>query len=321
AQAAQDAIVRLDGVEVRRASNGFKDLIDGVQIDLKRASPGSTVSLGVTRPSAAIEQAVGDFVVAYNELHSLLAKSVAPEVDGEAGGPLRGDLSIREMRRQLGQLPTTVLNSQGTIKTLAEIGVATNRDGTLSLNQGRLKQMLESDPAAVEALFNPVQYSSDPLLKITSAMGKAKPGTYTYTDLVPASGGIDASGMIDGIAATGSGPYLIAPYNSKALGLTVEVLGSLASATVTVDPGLGGALQAIRDAVRARSGPVVSSQERLSAEAKQIAKDQRELEVRSKAYYDQLVKTFTAMERQVSAFKATQSYLDQQIKIWTGDNS
>ncbi|MDP8913763.1 MAG: flagellar hook protein, partial [Pseudomonadota bacterium] len=42
AQAAQDAIVRLDGVEVRRASNGFKDLIDGVQIDLKRASPGST---------------------------------------------------------------------------------------------------------------------------------------------------------------------------------------------------------------------------------------------------------------------------------------
>jgi flagellar hook-associated protein 2 len=320
AQPAQDAIVRLDGVEVRRASNGFKDLIDGVQIDLKRASPGSTISLGVTRPTASIEQAVGDFVSAYNELHSLLAKSVAAEKDGQAGGPLRGDVSIREMRRQLAQLPTMVLNSQGTIKTLAEIGVATNRDGTLTLGTGRLKQMLESDPAAVEALFNPVQYSSDPLLKITSAMGKAKPGTYTYTDLVPAANGVDASGTVDGLAATGSGPFLIAPFNSKALGLTVEVKGALASATVTVDHGLGGALQSIRDSVRARSGPVVTSQERLSAEAKEIAKDQRELEVRSKAYYDQLVKNFTAMERQVSSFKATQSYLDQQIKIWTGNN-
>jgi flagellar hook-associated protein 2 len=181
--------------------------------------------------------------------------------------------------------------------------------------------MLESDPAAVEALFNPVQYSSDPLLKITSAMGKAKPGTYTYTDLVPASGGVDASGTVDGIAATGSGPFLIAPFNSKALGLTVEVKGALASATVTIDHGLGGALQSIRDSVRARSGPVATSQERLSAEAKQIAKDQRDLEVRSKAYYDQLVKNFTAMERQVSSFKATQSYLDQQIKMWTGNNN
>ena len=42
-----------------------------------------------------------------------------------------------------------------------------------------------------------------------------------------------------------------------------------------------------------------------------------EHETRSTAYYDRLLGTFTAMERQVSAFKATQSYLDQQIKMWT----
>ena len=29
--------------------------------------------------------------------------------------------------------------------------------------------------------------------------------------------------------------------------------------------------------------------------------------------------TFSSMERQVSAFKATQSYLDQQIQMWTND--
>lgn len=320
AQGARDAIVRLDGVEVRRATNSFKDLVDGVEIDLKRAAPGTIVALGAARPGAAIEQAVGDFVGAFNELAGLLAKATAPGANGQGGGPLRGDLSVREMRRQLAELPSQVLSSTGAIRTLAEIGVATNRDGTLSLNAARLKEVLAADPDGVEALFNPAQHSSDPLLAITSAVGKAKPGTYTFTNLVPAAGGADAAGTIDGLAANGSGPYLIAPWNSKAVGLVVEVRGSLASATVTIDSGLGGALQAIRDAVRARSGPIVNSQDRLRAEAKDIAEDRQALETRSAAYREKLVASFTAMERRVSAFKATQAYLDQQIKAWTSND-
>ena len=319
AQAAQDAIVKMDGVEIRRSSNSFKDLVPGVQFDLKKAAPGSIVNLGITRPTAAIEQAVNDFVAAYNELNTILAAATAPGVNGE-GGPLRGDLSIRDMRRQLGQLTSTVLNSRGNIKTLAEIGVRTNRDGSLSVSTPALQQALQNDPEGVEALFNPTQYSSDPNLVITSPMGKVKPGTYTFTNVVAESGGVAASGLIDGIAALGSGAFLIAPPSSDAAGLAVEIKGSFASATVTIDPGLGGALQAIRDALRARSGPIAKSEERLTEEAKDIAEDRTKLETRSKAYYDRLLEQFTTMERQVSAFKATQSYLEQQIKAWNGDN-
>src|SRR5512139_983386 len=121
AQAAQDAIVRLDGVEVHRSSNSFSDLIQGVQIDLKRASPGSILSLGIARPGAAIEQAVDDFVGAYNELAATLDKSTSAGSNGVAAGPLHNDLGIRQMRRQLAQLTSTVLSSQGSIRTLAEI--------------------------------------------------------------------------------------------------------------------------------------------------------------------------------------------------------
>jgi flagellar hook-associated protein 2 len=321
AQASQDAVVKLDGVEVRRASNSFRDVIAGVQIDLKRAQPGTTVSLGLTRPSAAIEQTMADFVSAYNQLADLLAKATAPAVDGKNGGPLRGDLSIREMKRQLAQIPSTVLNSRGTIRTLAEIGVGTNRDGTLTLNAAQLKAALERDPAGVEAMFNPTQYSSDPLLVINTPPGKVRPGTYVFTDLVPASGGGNASGLMDGVAAIGSGDFLIAPMSSRGLGLSVEVRGALASATVTIDPGLGGALQSIRDTLRARTGPIIGSQDRLRAEAAQIAKERQVMETRSAAYSERLLASFTAMERQVSAFKATQSYLEQQVKIWSGDNN
>jgi flagellar hook-associated protein 2 len=213
-----------------------------------------------------------------------------------------------------------VLNSQGSIRTLAEIGVRTNRDGSLSLNTAQLKEALQNNPAGVEALFNPTQFSSDPMLVITSQMGKVKPGTYTFTNVVPETGGVAASGQIDGIAAIGSGGFLIAPPSSAAAGLAVQVKGALASVTVTIDRGLGGALQAIRDELRGRSGPIAKSQERLSAEAKDIAQDRTALDARSKSYYDRLLSQFTTMERQVSSFKATQSYLEQQIKAWNSDN-
>jgi flagellar hook-associated protein 2 len=317
AQAAQDARLFLDGVEVLRSTNSFKDLIPGVQIDLKRAAPGSLVSLGISRPTESIKQAVSDFTVAYNELMSMVAEATKMGVDG-AGGPLRGDLGVREMQRQLRELTSKELVSSGTgPRTLAEIGVRTNRDGTLSVDTAALDRMLASDPAGVEALFNPSQYSSDPNILINSPMGQAKPGTYMVTNVVPQVGATPASGEIDGLAMTGTESFLVAPFGSKAIGLVLDVRGAVASATITIEPGFGGALQAIRDNLRSSTGPFASSQDRLKKEADDIADDRVEMESRHQTYYNQLLATFTAMERQVSSFKATQSYLDQQVKMWT----
>jgi flagellar hook-associated protein 2 len=319
AQAAQDAIVRLDGITVNRGTNSFSDLIPGVQIDLKKAQPGALVSLGATRPKAEIEQGMGDFVSAFNELVQLMKEATKAGLGAE-GGPLRGDVGLRAMQRQLGQLTSTALTVGGNgPHTLAEIGVRTNRDGTLSLDSFRLQAALTDYPDAVEALFNPSQWSSSPAATIKSAMGRVKPGTYTLTDLVPASGATPASGKVDGQAMTGVETNLVAPSGSGALGLIVGVEAAAPSVTITIEAGLGGALKAIRDALRDRNGPFAATNDRLRKEATGIADDKAELESRSTAYYDQLLGTFTSMERQVSAFRATQTYLEQQVKMWTND--
>lgn len=319
AQSAQDALLKLDGIEVSRASNSFSDLIPGVQIDLKKAQAGTTVSLGATRPTAAIEQAVGDFVAVYNELLAVISEKTAAGGAAGASGPLRGDIGVRDMQRQLAQLSTMTLVSQGSgPKTLAEIGVRTNRDGTLSLDEARLKSLLASDPEGVEALFNPSQHSSSPFVTIKSAVGRVKPGVYQVTDIIA---GDPASGKIDGVAAISSGPNLVGPASSAAVGLILGIAPGATSATISIDPGLGGALQSIRDTLRARNGPFAVTQERLSKESRAIADDREAMERRADNYYNQLLNTFTSMERQVSAFKATQSYLDQQIKMWTADRN
>jgi flagellar hook-associated protein 2 len=315
--AAQDAVVSLDGIEVHRATNSFSDLIPGVQIDLKKAAPDTPVGVGVTRPTAAIQQAVTDFVDTYNQLQSMINEVTQPDGDGNAA-PLRGDLGVQQMKRQLAQLTTTILSSDGTgPHTLAEIGVRTNRDGTLSVDQTTLATALANDPDGVEAMFNPSQSSSSAFLTIKSLSGKVAPGTYTVTNVVPSDGTNPASGLIDGVAFKASGSNLIAPSGTKAVGLILGVSGAVASATITIDPGLGGALQAIRDSLRASGGAFDTTSQRLKAEADQIAADQEKLDSRSQQYYNQLLASFTAMDQQVSAFKATQSYLDQQVKMWT----
>jgi flagellar hook-associated protein 2 len=145
-----------------------------------------------------------------------------------------------------------------------------------------------------------------------------KPGTYTIENV---DVGPPPSGTVNGMVATVVGNLLVAPAASGAAGLVFEPLGAVASATITVDPGLGGALQAIRDALLASTGALTTSQQSAAAETKRIADDRTAMEATLTAYHDRLVAQFTAMDSRVAAFKATQSYLDQQIKVWTNSNN
>lgn len=144
---AQDAIVKLDGVELRRASNTISNLLDDVKLDLVATG---TTSLGAAQPGPAITQAVNDFVTTYNEGLAVLKEQMDPKT-----GPLRSDPAAQTLQRSLARLPLTVLadGDASTPKTLAEIGVATNRDGTLRVDSAQLASALTRNPAALEAMF------------------------------------------------------------------------------------------------------------------------------------------------------------------------
>ena len=315
AQTAQDSIVRMDGIDTTRSTNTVDDLIDGVSLKLVSAKVGTTISLGVTRPTSAISQAVGDFVTAYNALKSQIDEATAAD-----GGAFAGNSNIRAMRRQLSQLTSTTLNTSGGPTTLAEIGVKTNRDGSLTLDAAQLASRQTSDPDGVEALFNPTQYSSSPLIKISSTLSSTKPGTYTLANIVAGNGGTSASGTIAGVAGVGAGSKLYASVTSPASGLILEPTGNVASATITVDTGIGGALKAIRDTLRASGGLLDTVDTGLKSEKTRLADQRLKLETQQDAYKTQLTKSFTDMDSRVAAYKATQSYLTQQVAMWSNQN-
>lgn len=145
--AAADALVAIDGVQLKRDSNTISDLIPGVKLDLASAQPGTIVNIGKTLPTTALTQGVQDFIATYNELYTALRTDLDPVT-----GALRTDLAARELKRQLQQLTLTPI-AGGALTNLAEIGVKTNRDGTLMLDNALLTKALVNHPEAVEKMF------------------------------------------------------------------------------------------------------------------------------------------------------------------------
>ncbi len=147
---AADARVSVDGVVVERSSNSISDLVPGVRLDLQSAAPGTIVTLGSSPATTALSQAVNDFVLTYNELNKILQIATDP-----INGKLARDPAAAAMKRQLGQLTLTNLTgaTDGSPTTLAEIGVKTNRDGSIEVDSKRLAATLAANPQAVEAMF------------------------------------------------------------------------------------------------------------------------------------------------------------------------
>jgi flagellar hook-associated protein 2 len=141
---AQNALVALDGVEVSYPVNSISNLVPGVRLDLVAASIGTKVSIGSTRPSEAISQAVTNFVDTFNQVYKLVKEAVDP-IDG----PLRGDPVAKDLLRQLKGMTLTALlpaTPDETPVALADVGVATQRDGTLRIDTTRLAKVLTTWP-------------------------------------------------------------------------------------------------------------------------------------------------------------------------------
>lgn len=320
-QAAQDASITVDGVTVTRSSNTFSDVIPGVSMTLVKTG---TVNLSSTRPNDAITEAVNDFVSAYNQLLTEINTATAAATGSADAGPLRGNAAMRTLKTQLSQLTTQPLNATGSIRTLAELGVKTGQDGSLSVDSTQLNTMLTQYPDDVESMFVTSQSSSSSKVLVTSAAGASASGVFQVSGLTPATGGGNATGSINGVPMGANSWNLTAASGSGADGLTLQILsGTPSTATITINQGLGGALQAVLSSLTATDssgkpvGALATLQASLVTTQTSLADALTKADAQVTVYHDRLVTQFTQMNTLVSGYKSTSAYLTQQVDLWT----
>lgn len=150
-QTADDADLMVDGIAIARATNVVSDVVTGITLDLKSASPGTENQVTVNNDNEAIEEQLADFVAKYNEVMTFIADQTKYDSATEQGGPLIGDSTLRTLRRMLQSVITTPV--AGLPSILGEIGIATQKDGTLSVNSSKLSDALANNLDGVSNLF------------------------------------------------------------------------------------------------------------------------------------------------------------------------
>ncbi len=153
-QKPQDAQIDMDGLTVYRSSNTVTDLIPGASLSLHKADADTVVTLEVGRDEDAIVEKVTALVDAYNAVISYIDSRDNYDTEKNTGEPLWGEGTVRSLVRQLGNIASAgVTGLPSDMKILAQIGVETDRDGTLNLNSGTLRDAMDEDFDKVMNLF------------------------------------------------------------------------------------------------------------------------------------------------------------------------
>src|SRR5690554_565511 len=159
----RDANLAIDGINLSSASNTVADAIEGVTLTLKKAQSSEalthaeTINLSVAQDRAGVRKSITDFVDAYNKmLDSINSLTSVVAVGGDSTEPLAaalvGDSSVRSfmmaMRSELG----SAAGGEG-VRILADLGITTQRDGKLAVENAKLEKALDNNFEQVNAFF------------------------------------------------------------------------------------------------------------------------------------------------------------------------
>lgn len=154
-EASANAKFSIDGLMLESETNTVDGAIPDVVFNLVAADKDKTVTVKVAQDQAGVTSNIKKFVDAYNSLISTTDSLTSIVKVGEGKEPvvgaLVGDASVRGLLSSIRS--EMVRAGEGSIKVLAELGITTQKDGTLAIDDAKLKTALDNNIDAVGTLF------------------------------------------------------------------------------------------------------------------------------------------------------------------------
>ncbi|MCL6269560.1 flagellar filament capping protein FliD [Sansalvadorimonas sp. 2012CJ34-2] len=152
-QRGQGAAYLVDGTSRTHPGNRVEGVFPGLILDLKRADPSINVEISTRVTSSGDSQqmtaGVEKFVESCNGFMGVLLMAKRGDVkQGLPGNPLVRQLS-NSFDRILGQINMSLSN----FRSLADIGIARQRDGTIGFNSQKFQRSLQTDTEEVVQLL------------------------------------------------------------------------------------------------------------------------------------------------------------------------
>jgi len=149
AQEPKQAMITLNGTTITSDSNTLENVLDGLTLSLENAAPSTTISVTVGNNVNGIEDALQEFVDAYNTLHSYLVQN-QKVTDGAVSSYayLYAETVLRNMSQQISGIITANYGN-GDYNSLGAIGITLDSSNKMVLDSESLSTALSSNYGAV----------------------------------------------------------------------------------------------------------------------------------------------------------------------------
>ncbi|MCL9684636.1 flagellar filament capping protein FliD [Legionella maioricensis] len=313
--AAQNSVVKINGLTLTQSTNQLQDAISGVTLNLKKAELGTITTFTVDDNKDQLTTLVNDFVKKYNDSITLLTNLTGYNKDTKQSGIFQGDPQFRNLKLNLSKWATSPLSqSTNPIQSLADLGITTTDNGLLEINQDKYNAALSTNYANIGALFAKTATATDSNIRINSVGAGVPAGKYdvSLTQFTP---GVSMSGTIGTSPATSTDGVTL-NGSSELSGLSIKVLSGSTGARgkVAVNDGIAVLMNQFLDSyMDATTGDLDQRTKQLNKQVTELGKTQTQIDARSVSVQNRYLKQFNALDVLLTQMQSTSSFLTQQL--------
>ena len=318
-QSAQSAVIDVDGITgITRTSNDISDVLDGVTLSLTKADPSTTITMEITADTTSVENAITNFVSAYNSWRSFVSTNQTVDSSTNAAASdatLFGDSTLRNAATAI----DTELNAFIGNSSLSAIGISFNNSNQLVIDTTTLETAISDNLSTVQQLFEYEATTSDSSLTLSSHGSATYSGSLSLTITsdgtnITGVSGTDSSG--NAVSFTYSGNTIKGASGTLYAGLTFSYTGTASSSTISV-----AASQGIADSIyqiakgygNSTNGTVEAIVTDLQNTDTDLTTRASQIQDQANSYADYLQTQYANLESQISQANQTASLLQEMM--------
>lgn len=151
----------VNGLKVSRSNNTISDVIPGVTFTLLDEgdqdgvidATDPTAKISVAADNSAITEAITELVENFNAVNEIVNEQFTLDPNTNRQGSTAGDAALRGMLSRVRKELSAAGGTGAGFGYLSDIGIKFEKDGSLTLDEGKLADAFQKDPTALGNLF------------------------------------------------------------------------------------------------------------------------------------------------------------------------
>lgn len=318
-QAAKQAIISLDGIEITRSTNTIDDVLDGISFTIYQTTGSdATISVEIANDLTSIKDAIVALVDAYNAYRewALTQQAVSSSGGAAADATLFGDSTLRSANNAVASALSTMIDSS----SMALLGLSYDTSNYLVLNETTLNSVLLNDLEALENILM-FQFESSSEDLVLLSRNSSMPSELTLDIQV------DSDGNITSVSVNGdTSLFTVSDTRIKGAegtiyeGMTLVFTGST-SQTVTIQTS-SGIVEKLYNSVdlysNSSSGLVSGLIDNLTEKNEDYSTRAADIRSRAETYRTNLTNRYASYQAAIEKANSTLLYLEALLN--SGDN-